>query len=101
MNKHGIYFPGQAHNLAVWGKNYLIQMKSKSTFLNRQMIFLDFGISDIMFNGTDEELKQTKVTQPGIFLHSVIAFKNFSDAKPDMVQGILLENFLRWLPIMF
>jgi [acyl-carrier-protein] S-malonyltransferase len=47
-----------------------------------------------MFTGTDEDLKQTNVTQPAVFLHSVAAFKTLPDAKPDMVAGIHWENFL-------
>jgi [acyl-carrier-protein] S-malonyltransferase len=66
-----------------WQKNYL----------NRANDILGFRISDIMFGGTDDELKQTKVTQPAVFLHSVIAFKTLSDAKPDMVAGHSLGEF--------
>jgi len=54
---------------------------------------LGFRISDIMFGGSDDELRQTKVTQPAVFLHSVIAFKTLSDAKPDMVAGHSLGEF--------
>ena len=52
-----------------------------------------FRISDSMFNGTEEELRQTKVTQPAIFLHSVIAFKGIENNKPDMVAGHSLGEF--------
>jgi len=54
---------------------------------------LGFRISDIMFSGTDEELKQTKVTQPAVFLHSVIGFKTLDNVKPDMVAGHSLGEF--------
>lgn len=54
---------------------------------------LGFRITDIMFDGTDEELKQTKVTQPAIFLHSVILAKISDDFKPDMVAGHSLGEF--------
>jgi len=54
---------------------------------------LGFRISDIMFTGTDEQLKQTNVTQPAVFLHSVIAFITLQDAKPDMVAGHSLGEF--------
>jgi [acyl-carrier-protein] S-malonyltransferase len=54
---------------------------------------LGFRISDIMFEGNDEELKQTKVTQPAIFLHSVILAKTSPDFKPDMVAGHSLGEF--------
>ncbi len=54
---------------------------------------LGFRISDIMFSGTEEELKQTNVTQPAVFLHSVIAFKSIDGARPDMVAGHSLGEF--------
>ena len=54
---------------------------------------LGFRISDIMFNGSEEELKQTKVTQPAIFLHSVILAKTSPDFAPDMVAGHSLGEF--------
>lgn len=54
---------------------------------------LGFRITDIMFNGTDEELKQTKVTQPAIFLHSVVLAKISDSFKPDMVAGHSLGEF--------
>src|SRR5690606_9222143 len=52
-----------------------------------------FNIAGIMFNGTDEELKQTKVTQPAVFLHSVILAKTLPDFKPEMVAGHSLGEF--------
>jgi len=54
---------------------------------------LGFRISDIMFNGTDEDLKQTSVTQPAVFLHSIIAYRSIELAKPDMVAGHSLGEF--------
>jgi [acyl-carrier-protein] S-malonyltransferase len=54
---------------------------------------LGFRISDIMFEGTDEQLKQTNVTQPAIFIHSIIAYKILPDVKPDMVAGHSLGEF--------
>jgi [acyl-carrier-protein] S-malonyltransferase len=54
---------------------------------------LGFPIADVMFYGTAEELKQTKVTQPAVFLHSVIAFKTLAETKPDMVAGHSLGEF--------
>jgi len=54
---------------------------------------LGFRISDIMFTGSDQDLKQTNVTQPAVFLHSVAAFKTLQDAKPDMVAGHSLGEF--------
>jgi [acyl-carrier-protein] S-malonyltransferase len=52
-----------------------------------------FRISDIMFSGSDHDLKQTRVTQPAVFIHSVIAFKSIDNIKPDMVAGHSLGEF--------
>jgi [acyl-carrier-protein] S-malonyltransferase len=54
---------------------------------------LGFRISDIMFRGSEEDLKQTKVTQPAVFLHSIIAYRSIENAKPDMVAGHSLGEF--------
>jgi [acyl-carrier-protein] S-malonyltransferase len=54
---------------------------------------LGFRISDVMFNGSEEDLKQTNVTQPAVFLHSVIAYKSIEGARPDMVAGHSLGEF--------
>jgi [acyl-carrier-protein] S-malonyltransferase len=54
---------------------------------------LGFRISDIMFNGTEEDLKQTNVTQPAVFLHSIIAYRSIESASPDMVAGHSLGEF--------
>ncbi len=54
---------------------------------------LGFRISDIMFSGTEADLKQTRVTQPAVFLHSIIAFRSIDNARPDMVAGHSLGEF--------
>ena len=54
---------------------------------------LGFRISDVMFNGTEEDLKQNNITQPAIFLHSIIAYKGIENARPDMVAGHSLGEF--------
>ncbi len=54
---------------------------------------LEFRISDIMLSGTEEDLRQTKVTQPAIFLHSVVAFKGIENIRPEMVAGHSLGEF--------
>lgn len=54
---------------------------------------LGFRISDIMFNGSEADLKQTNVTQPAVFLHSIIAYKSIENASPDMVAGHSLGEF--------
>ena len=86
-------FPGQGSQFRGMGKDlYDNSAKSKALFEQANDI-LGFRITDIMFEGTDEELKQTKVTQPAIFLHSVILAKETADFQPDMVAGHSLGEF--------
>ncbi|MBL7701221.1 MAG: ACP S-malonyltransferase [Ferruginibacter sp.] len=90
---HAYIFPGQGSQFSGMGKNlYDSNPLSKEMFEQANDI-LGFRISDIMFTGSDEDLKQTNVTQPAVFLHSVIAFKTLADAKPDMVAGHSLGEF--------
>ncbi len=86
-------FPGQGAQFAGMGKDvYESSAKAKQMFEQANDI-LGFNITNIMFTGTDDELKQTKVTQPAIFLHSVVLAANLSDFKPDMVAGHSLGEF--------
>lgn len=86
-------FPGQGAQFSGMGKElYENNAKAKELFEEANQI-LDFSITDIMFNGTDEALKQTKVTQPAIFLHSVITALVAPDFAPDMVAGHSLGEF--------
>ncbi|MBP6431059.1 MAG: ACP S-malonyltransferase [Ferruginibacter sp.] len=86
-------FPGQGSQFSGMGKNlYDTNDRAKQLFEQANDI-LGFRISDIMFSGTDDELKQTNVTQPAVFLHSVIAYKTLSTDKPDMVAGHSLGEF--------
>ena len=82
----GSQFPGMAKEL------YETDQKARELF-DRADEILGFKITEIMFNGTAEELKQTKVTQPAIFLHSVILAMCSPDFKPDMVAGHSLGEF--------
>ncbi len=83
----------RARSFPEWEKNlYDTNSLAKELFEQANDI-LGFRISDIMFTGTDEDLKQTNVTQPAVFLHSVIAYKTIEGAKPDMVAGHSLGEF--------
>ncbi|MGC4037050.1 MAG: ACP S-malonyltransferase [Chitinophagaceae bacterium] len=91
--KHAFVFPGQGSQHAGMGKNYYeTSVFSKKLFEQANEV-LGFRISDIMFDGTDEDLKQTRVTQPAVFLHSIIAFRSIGEVKPDMVAGHSLGEF--------
>jgi len=90
---HAYVFPGQGSQFSGMGKSlYESNSLAKELFEQANEI-AGFRISDIMFTGTDEDLKKTDVTQPAVFLHSVIAFKTIADAKPDMVAGHSLGEF--------
>jgi [acyl-carrier-protein] S-malonyltransferase len=93
MSKHAYVFPGQGSQFVGMGKEmYETSPMAKELFDSANHI-LGFSITELMFNGTDEDLKQTKVTQPAIFLHSVIRAKLLGDFKPDMVAGHSLGEF--------
>jgi [acyl-carrier-protein] S-malonyltransferase len=86
-------FPGQGAQFSGMGKDLYQEEAAKSLFEQANEI-IGFRISDVMFSGDEEELKQTKVTQPAIFLHSVILAKTLGNAfKPDMVAGHSLGEF--------
>jgi len=92
--KTAYVFPGQGAQFVGMGQDlYNLNEETKALFEKANDI-LGFRITDIMFSGTDEELKQTKVTQPAIFLHSVILAKALGDSfQPDMVAGHSLGEF--------
>ncbi len=91
--KHAYIFPGQGAQFSGMG-NLLYEGNEKSKLLFEEANdILRFRISDTMFTGTTEDLKQTNITQPAIFIHSVVAFYNIENAQPDMVAGHSLGEF--------
>jgi len=91
--KHAYIFPGQGAQFSGMGKNLYDNNTEARTLFEKANELLGFRISDIMFTGSEEELKQTKVTQPAVFLHSVIAFITTPGLKPDMTAGHSLGEF--------
>lgn len=86
-------FPGQGSQFPGMAKELYETNPTAREMFDRANEILGFDITDIMFNGTAEDLKQTKVTQPAVFLHSVILAKCSPDFKPDMVAGHSLGEF--------
>ena len=87
-------FPGQGAQFVGMGKDLYDNNPLAKELFEKANDILGFRITDIMFSGTDEELKQTKVTQPAVFLHSVIsALCMGEDVAPDMVAGHSLGEF--------
>lgn len=90
--KHFYVFPGQGAQYTGMGKDLYDNNAEVRAMMERANEILGFRLTDIMFAGTAEELKQTKVTQPAVFLHSVAMAKAL-DAKPDAVAGHSLGEF--------
>ena len=86
-------FPGQGSQFSGMAKNLYESNPFVKNVFEQANEILGFRISDIMFTGSDTDLKQTSVTQPAVFLHSVAAFKTLQDVKPDMVAGHSLGEF--------
>ena len=87
-------FPGQGAQFVGMGKDLYENNPIAKEMFDKANEILGFNITDLMFNGTDEDLRQTKVTQPAIFLHSVILAKTMGDDfNPDMVAGHSLGEF--------
>lgn len=91
--KKAYIFPGQGAQFPGMGRELFENNSAANALFEEANMLLDFRITDIMFNGTEEELKQTNVTQPAIFLHSVILASTIENFKPDMVAGHSLGEF--------
>ena len=90
--KKAFVFPGQGAQFVGMGKDLYENSPEAKELFEKANEILGFRITDLMFNGTDEDLKQTKVTQPAIFLHSVILANSLTET-PDMVAGHSLGEF--------
>jgi [acyl-carrier-protein] S-malonyltransferase len=91
--KHAFVFPGQGAQFPGMGKPYYENSAFSKKLFEQANELLGFRISDVMFEGSEEDLKQTKITQPAIFLHSIMAYKSIENARPDMVAGHSLGEF--------
>jgi [acyl-carrier-protein] S-malonyltransferase len=92
--KKAYVFPGQGAQFVGMGKDLYESSPLAKELFDKANEILGFSITDLMFNGTDEDLKQTRVTQPAVFLHSVIKALCLGDAfAPDMVAGHSLGEF--------
>lgn len=90
---HAYIFPGQGSQFPGMGKEHYEHSAFAKKLFEQANEVLGFRISDIMFSGTEADLKQTNVTQPAVFLHSVIAYKSIDSVSPDMVAGHSLGEF--------
>jgi [acyl-carrier-protein] S-malonyltransferase len=91
--KKAYLFPGQGAQFSGMGKDLYDSSPTAKSLFDQADEILGYRITDIMFSGSDEDLKQTKVTQPAIFLHSVVTAMCLDDFRPDMVAGHSLGEF--------
>lgn len=91
--KHAYVFPGQGAQFPGMGKSHYENSSFAKKIFEQANEILGFRISDVMFSGSEDDLRQTNITQPAIFLHSIIAFKSIQTGKPDMVAGHSLGEF--------
>ena len=86
-------FPGQGAQFSGMGKDLYDAYPQARTMMQRANEVLGFNLTEVMFEGTDEALRQTRVTQPAIFLHSIVAARLMTTLRPDMVAGHSLGEF--------
>lgn len=86
-------FPGQGAQFVGMGKDLFDKSSKAKDMFHKANNILKFKITDMMFDGTDEDLRQTKVTQPAVFLHSVILAALLEDFQPNLVAGHSLGEF--------
>ena len=91
--KHAYVFPGQGAQFTGMGQSHYENSSFAKRIFEQANELLGFRISDVMFTGSEDDLKQTNITQPAIFLHSIIAYKSLESTRPDMVAGHSLGEF--------